>query len=299
MITVDAILNGDKNKLLSFDPFEMPVALQLGGSDPTKLAEATSIGVDFGYQEINLNIGCPSDRVQSGCFGAVLMKDPDLVLNYVSKMKLASSGVPITVKCRIGVDDQEPQRELPKFIERVSSKGVDSFTIHARKAILKGLSPKQNREIPPLDYGLVQIIKEKFPNLKIYLNGGVENLGSVNDLIKSGLDGVMIGRAVYKNPGKILLDADSVIFGDDLKKINHFSRMNDALEKMLPYIEQELSKGTRLSSIIRHLAWSFTGLRGSAKFRKTMSMVSSNDNHGAEILYRALNEVKSVQSSED
>ena len=212
MVTAPALVRGNALHLLDYSPEEHPVALQLGGSDPLELAKATKIGCDVGYDEINLNVGCPSDRVQSGTFGAVLMKTPDLVAECVSAM-IEASKVEVTVKCRIGVDDQAPEAVLPDFLQKISYAGVKRVTIHARKAWLQGLSPKENRDIPPLDYDLVLQMKQQFPDLHISINGGITSLDQAKALIDRGLDGVMIGRSAYHTPADILLSADRKIFG--------------------------------------------------------------------------------------
>ena len=211
MVAAAALIQGKAYHLLDYSEEEHPVALQLGGSDPIQLAEAASIGQSRGYDEINLNVGCPSDRVQSGSFGAVLMKNPKLVASCCEAMKKSTS-VDITVKCRIGVDDQDPEQILPEFLNHISNSGIIRVIIHARKAVLKGLSPKENRDIPPLDHELVFRMKEKFPNLHISLNGGVTSLSAANELLTKGIDGVMIGRSAYQQPTRVLSAVDSQIF---------------------------------------------------------------------------------------
>ncbi len=212
MVTAQALIHGPRDRLLGFSAIEHPLALQLGGSVPADLAEAVRIAAPHGYAEINLNIGCPSDRVQSGCFGAVLMQRPGLVADCVAAM-IAASDVPVTVKCRIGVDDQDPEAALPEFLSSVSDAGVRHFIIHARKAWLKGLSPKENREVPPLDYDLVRRMKARFPHLTICINGGISTLDQARALLASGLDGVMLGRAAYHDPAQVLIGADT-LWGD-------------------------------------------------------------------------------------
>ncbi len=212
MVTSPAVIHGDRDRLLGFDATEHPVALQLGGSDPAELAEATRIACGYGYDEVNLNVGCPSDRVQSGCFGAVLMERPALVADCVAAM-IAAAPVEVTVKCRIEVDDQVPEEVLPAFLETVSAAGVTRFAIHARKARLQGLSPKENRDILPLDYPLVAAMKRAYPHLHISVNGGVQTLDQARDFLQGGLDGAMVGRAAYHEPWDILGRADAVIFG--------------------------------------------------------------------------------------
>ncbi|MFD1911905.1 tRNA dihydrouridine(20/20a) synthase DusA [Halodurantibacterium flavum] len=285
MVTAPAAIHGDRDRLLGFDPAEHPVALQLGGSDPAELAQATRIGAEYGYDEINLNVGCPSDRVQSGCFGAVLMERPALVAECVAAMRDAAT-VEITVKCRIGVDDQDPQDILPRFLETVSAVGVTRFTIHARKAWLKGLSPKENREVPPLDYPLVIAMKRAFPHLHLSINGGITNLDQAEALLAEGLDGVMIGRAAYHDPGAILADADRRIFGAEGGR-DAFA----AVEAMRPYIETHLAAGGRLHSITRHMLGLFAGRPGARGWRRVLSEGAHRPGAGLELLDRALAEL--------
>ncbi|WP_445944175.1 tRNA dihydrouridine(20/20a) synthase DusA, partial [Roseicyclus sp.] len=231
MVTAPAVIHGDRDRLLGFDPAVHPVALQLGGSDPAELAQAVRIAADYGYDEINLNVGCPSDRVQSGCFGAVLMERPKLVAECVAAM-IAASPVEVTVKCRIGVDDQRPEAVLPAFLETVAQAGVTRFTIHARKAWLKGLSPKENRDIPPLDYGLVHAMKRDFAHLHLSINGGITSLAEAQTHLDAGMDGVMIGRAAYQTPAAVLLAADHIIFGAARAP----QTAHEIVMRMLPYI---------------------------------------------------------------
>ena len=241
MVTAPALVRGGALHLLAFNPEEHPVALQLGGSDPAELAEATRLGAEAGYDEINLNVGCPSDRVQSGCFGAVLMERPALVAECVAAMR-AASPVEVTVKCRIGVDDQDPETVLPDFIARMRDVGCTRLTIHARKAWLQGLSPKENRDVPPLDYPLVLRMKERFPDLHLSVNGGITSLDQARAFLDQGMDGVMIGRAAYHDPGAVLAAADPVIFGT--------GEARDPVEVarlMLPYIARHLEDGGKLS----------------------------------------------------
>jgi tRNA-dihydrouridine synthase A len=283
MVTAQAVIHGDRARLLGFDPVEQPVALQLGGSSPVELAQATRIACDFGYHEVNLNVGCPSDRVQSGTFGAVLMQQPDLVADCVAAMIAASQGAEITVKCRIGVDDQEPRETLPAFLETVSAAGVQSFAIHARKAWLQGLSPKQNRDVPPLDYPLVLAMKRDFPALEIVINGGITSLDQAEAFLASGLDGVMIGRAAYHDPAAILGPADRRIFGQD-----HRISAPEAVHLMLPYIETHLARGGRLNQITRHMLGLFTGQAGARAWRRIISERAHLDGAGPEVLLEAL-----------
>lgn len=283
MVTAAAVVHGDQDQLLGFDVVEQPVALQLGGSDPKLLAAATKIAVQRGYPEVNLNVGCPSDRVQSGSFGAVLMEQPNLVARCVASMIEVSGDAEITVKCRIGVDDQTPEKVLPEFLQTVSSAGVRSFTIHARKAWLQGLSPKENRDIPPLDYPLVYQMKRDFPELEICINGGIASLDEAEKHLENGVDGVMIGRAVYHHPADILCSADRRIF-DGLAD----SDITKAVHGMLEYIEIELSKGTRLNQITRHMLGAFSGRPGARNWRRVISEGAHLPGAGPELLLKAL-----------
>jgi tRNA-dihydrouridine synthase A len=285
MVTAPAIVHGDRDRLLGFDAAEHPVALQIGGSDPVELAEATRIAAGYGYDEINLNCGCPSDRVQSGFFGAVLMETPGLVADCVRAMRDATD-LPVTVKCRIGVDDQEPAEVLPDFIAQVSAAGVDRFQIHARKAWLKGLSPKENREIPPLDYDLVHAMKGMFPHLHLSVNGGITSLDQALAFLAGGLDGVMIGRAAYQTPCDVLLDADRVIFGDTRRR-----SAEEVVHLMLPYIDAHLARGGRLHQVTRHMLGMFAGRPGARGWRRHLSEQASVDGAGPEVVEAALRHV--------
>ncbi|MBY4892014.1 tRNA dihydrouridine(20/20a) synthase DusA [Rhodobacteraceae bacterium N5(2021)] len=286
MVTSAAVLNGDRDRLLAFNPAEHPVALQLGGADPAELARAVRVLRDYGYDEVNLNVGCPSDRVQSGCFGAVLMRQPDLVADCVRAMQ-GESDVDVTVKCRIGVDDQDPHEALPRFLEAMVGAGVTRVTIHARKAWLQGLSPKQNRDVPPLDYDLVHAMKRAFPQLHISLNGGIATLDEADAHLKAGLDGVMIGRAAYHTPADVLLQADRRIFGRDRRAR---TAEQVALE-MLPYIEAHLQDGGRLNQITRHILGLFAGRPGARGWKRILSEGAHRDGAGPELVERALQEV--------
>ncbi|NGM46800.1 tRNA dihydrouridine(20/20a) synthase DusA [Rhodobacter sp. SGA-6-6] len=281
MVTAPAVIHGPKARLLDFGAEEHPVALQLGGSDPGELARATGIARDWGYDEINLNCGCPSDRVQSGCFGAVLMERPALVADCVAAMR-GESDVPVTVKCRIGVDEQDPQEVLPRFLETVAAAGVRHFIVHARKAWLQGLSPKENREIPPLDHPLVLRMKREFPELTICLNGGVTSLEQARDLLAQGLDGVMIGRAAYHDPGHVLIGADG-LWGMD-----HAPAREEVVRAMLPYIEAHLAGGGRLHQVTRHMLGLFHGLPGARGWRQVLSAEAGRGGAGVEVVERAL-----------
>ncbi|TMV79294.1 tRNA dihydrouridine(20/20a) synthase DusA [Thioclava sp. BHET1] len=291
MVTAPAIVHGPRERLLGFDATEHPVALQLGGSDPAELAQATRIAAEHGYDEINLNVGCPSDRVQSGCFGAVLMQQPRLVADCVAAMR-AESPVEVTVKCRIGVDDQIPEEVLPAFIETGAATGVTHFAIHARKAWLQGLSAKENREIPPLDYPLVLAMKARFPDLRISINGGIGSLDQARDLLGQGLDGVMIGRAAYHDPAAILLAADREIFGDP-REITR----EEAVEQMRPYILRHLAAGGRLHQITRHMLGLFHGRPGARGWRRVLSERANLKGAGLEVIDAALAALSPVDTS--
>jgi tRNA-dihydrouridine synthase A len=286
MVTAPALLHGERDRLLGFDAAEHPVALQLGGSDPRELAQAAAIGAEYGYDEINLNVGCPSDRVQSGCFGAVLMERPGLVADCVAAM-IAASPVEVTVKCRIGVDDQVPEQVLPDFLDRISEAGVARVTIHARKAWLQGLSPKQNRDVPPLDYALVHRMKAEFPHLHISINGGITTLEEARAQLDAGLDGVMIGRAAYHTPAEILGRADAEIFSDPAPSRS----AENAVLAMLPYIERHLSHGGRLQQVSRHMLGLFAGRPGARSWKRVLSEGAHREGAGPELLERALSEV--------
>ncbi len=285
MVTAPAILHGDRDRLLGFDPAEQPVALQVGGSDPAQLAEAARIAEGFGYAEVNLNCGCPSDRVQSGSFGAVLMESPGLVADCVAAMRDAVT-IPVTVKCRIGVDDQDPAQVLPDFLARVSAEGVDRFAIHARKAWLQGLSPKENRDIPPLDYDLVLQMKGLFPHLHLSINGGIDSLDQAVGFLAQGLDGVMIGRAAYHTPAAILLDADARIFDDPTGR-----SAEEVVHLMVPYISDHIAKGGRLGQVTRHMLGLFQGRPGARGWRRHLSEHAHADGAGAEVMLAALTHV--------
>ncbi len=264
MVTADALIHGDLEYLIGFNPEEQPLALQLGGSDPEKLAKASKIGEDFGYSEVNLNCGCPSDRVQSGAFGACLMARPQHVAECISAMKNAVD-IPVTVKCRIGIDDDEPRERLFEFVETVAESGCHVFIVHARKAWLKGLSPKENRDIPPLDYDLVADLKKQHPELTISLNGGLESLeAGVEQLPR--FDGIMLGRAAYHTPG-LLGSVDRVIFGEDVEDTDEF----EALINYRPYILAQLENGIHLHAMTRHMMGLFNGKRGARKWRRFLS----------------------------
>jgi len=285
MVTAPALVRGGALHLLDHNPEEHPVALQLGGSDPGELAQAARLGAAAGYDEINLNCGCPSDRVQSGTFGAVLMTKPALVADCVAAMRDAVD-VEITVKCRIGVDDQDPEEVLPEFLSQVGAAGCHRFTIHARKAWLQGLSPKENRDIPPLDYGLVHRMKALFPHLHISVNGGVDSLQQARAFLDAGLDGVMIGRAAYHNPADILAEADPVIFGS-----GSAADPVAVARAMLPYISRHLETGGRLHQVTRHMLGLFAGRPGARAWRRMLSEGATRPGAGPELVEQALAQI--------
>ena len=285
MVTAPAVIHGDRDRLLGFHEAEQPVALQLGGSDPAQLAKAARIAEGFGYAEINLNCGCPSDRVQSGSFGAILMENPALVADCVAAM-ISAVSVPVTVKCRIGVDEQDPQQVLPEFIAQVSAAGVDRFSVHARKAWLQGLSPKENRDIPPLDYELVMEMKGLFPHLHVSVNGGIASLDQAEAFLARGIDGVMIGRAAYHTPADILLDADARIFGNPRGRT-----AEEVVHLMLPYIADHLAQGGRLGQITRHMLGMFQGRPGARGWRRHLSENAHADGAGPQVVLEALEHV--------
>ncbi|MFN3273164.1 MAG: tRNA dihydrouridine(20/20a) synthase DusA [Paracoccus sp. (in: a-proteobacteria)] len=282
MVTAPAVIHGDRARLLDFDAAEHPLALQLGGSDPAELREATRIAADWGYDEINLNVGCPSDRVQSGCFGAVLMKTPGLVADCVVAMQ-AVSPVEVTVKCRIGVDDQIPAEVLPGFLATLRDAGVRRLTIHARKAWLKGLSPRENREIPPLDYPLVHAMKQELPDLDLSINGGITGLDQVRAHL-AVMDGVMVGRAAYHQPWQILGAADA-LWGAEPP----FDHPLEAAQAMRPLILDHLAQGGRLHQMTRHMLGLFHGLPGARGWKRVLSEGASKG--GIEVYDAALAQV--------
>jgi tRNA-dihydrouridine synthase A len=284
MVTAAAVIHGPRDRLLGYSDAEHPVALQLGGSDPAELAQAVRLAMPYAYDEINLNVGCPSDRVQSGCFGAVLMERPGLVADCVAAM-LDVASVPVTVKCRIGVDDQNPAQVLPDFIDRVSRAGVTHFIVHARKAWLQGLSPKENREVPPLDYALVVALKAQFPHLTICINGGITSLDQVRGFLAQGLDGVMLGRSAYHDPASVLIGADA-LWGSDFAP--------DAVavaDAMRPYIARHLASGGRLHQITRHMLGLFAGRPGARGWRRVLSEQANKPGAGLDVLDRALAQI--------
>jgi tRNA-dihydrouridine synthase A len=281
MLTTGAVLRGDRARLLGFNAFEHPVALQLGGSDPQALAQSARIGEEFGYDEINLNVGCPSDRVQEGRFGACLMVEPALVADCVAAMKAAVK-IPVTLKCRIGVDEQDPDEALFSFTDAVKAAGIDALIVHARKAWLQGLSPRENREVPPLDYSIVHRLKAAHPNLVIVLNGGIANLEQAQ--VQLGfVDGVMMGRAAYQEPWR-LFGVDPLLYGEPAP----FATPKDAALALIPYIERELAKGVRLHSITRHVLGLFRAVPGARAFRRHLATEAVKPGADASVMAAAL-----------
>jgi tRNA-dihydrouridine synthase A len=281
MITTGAVLHGDRKRLLRFDEAEHPVALQLGGSDPHDLAESARIAQDFGYDEINLNVGCPSDRVQDGRFGACLMAEPQLVGTCVAAMKQAVR-IPVTVKCRIGIDDQDPEAALDAITGAVKAAGVDALIVHARKAWLQGLSPRENRDIPPLDYDRVYRLKTAHPELHISINGGVGSIEAAQGHL-AHVDGVMMGRAAYQEPWR-LLSADAALFGGETT----FKNPKQALEAFFPHVERELAEGVRLHAMTRHVLGLFHSVPGARAFRRHIAIHAVKPEAGIAVLRDAL-----------
>ena len=287
MLTTGAVIHGDRARLLAFSPAERPVALQLGGSEPQALAACARIGEDFGYDEINLNVGCPSDRVQEGRFGACLMTEPALVADSIAAMKAAVS-VPVTVKCRIGIDDQDPEEALDVFTRAVAAAGADAVIVHARKAWLAGLSPRENRDVPPLDYDRVHRLKAAYPDLPIVINGGIASIEQAQAVL-GRLDGVMLGRAAYQDPWR-LLAVDPTFFGEPAPA----ESPRDAAEALIPYIEQELARGTRLHAITRHVIGLFQGVPGARAFRRHLATTAVRPGADALVLRDALALVRNI-----
>jgi tRNA-dihydrouridine synthase A len=285
MVVADAAIHGKRDRLLGYNVSEHPVALQLGGSEPGKLAEAARIGVDFGYDEINLNVGCPSDRVQSGTFGACLMREPDLVASCIAAMK-AVSPVPVTVKCRIGVDDQDPEIALDELAAKVLDAGADAIWVHARKAWLQGLSPKENRDIPPLDYSRVYRLKQKYPNVFIGINGGVGDLNQAVEHLNH-VDGVMLGRAAYHNTS-ILGDADHLVYGDPATEVD----WNFIRDAMMEHAGHHIASGGRLGHVTRHMIGLFQGVEGARRYRQILSSDATRPGAGPEVIAQAFEAVQ-------
>jgi len=293
MVTSGAVVHGDRAKLLGYDPEQHPVALQLGGSDPAELAQAARIAEDYGYDEINLNVGCPSDRVQSGRFGACLMREPDLVAECMAAIKNAVK-VPATVKCRIGVDDQDPEEALFTLVDRSAAAGVEGFVVHARKAWLKGLSPKENRDIPPLDYELVYRLKRERPNLTIAINGGVPGVDAALEHLANGVDGVMLGRAAYHEAG-LLGQVDRRVFGMDVADVDSF----EAVERYKPYLAREVAAGTHLAAMSRHMLGLFHGLPGARAWRRILTVEGVKADAGLDVVDRALDAVRAALAARE
>ncbi len=284
MITAKALIYGNREKLLAFHPAEHPVALQVGGSIPRELGEAARTGAQAGYDEINLNAGCPSERVQSGFFGAALMKEPNLAGECVRAMIEGSANVEVTVKCRIGVDDQDPNDALAAFLDSVRASGVRRVAIHARKALLKGLSPKENRVIPPLDYDVANIMRGYFPELAISINGGIGSLEAVEGFLKQGFAGAMVGRAAYRTPGEILLDADRRIFNSTEMPPGK----TEIARTMLRYAERHVEAGGKLNHVTRHLVGLFNGVPGSRLWKRRLSEGAVGDSSRIKALEEAI-----------
>jgi tRNA-dihydrouridine synthase A len=280
MVTAEAVLRGNRERLLKFDAAEHPVALQIGGSDPKSLAAAARIGAEFGYDEINLNVGCPSDRVQSGKFGACLMAEPALVADCIGAMK-AEGGVPVTVKCRIGIDDQDAEESLNGFIDAVAEGGCRTFILHARKAWLQGLSPKENRNVPPIDYDRVYRIKARRPELEIIVNGGIGSFGEVAGHL-AHVDGAMLGRAAYQEP-YLLAEVDTTLFGSTEPRPSRL----EVLDRFMPYAEAELARGTRLNQMTRHILGLLHGQPRARSFRRLLSEQAHLDGVGMNVLHAA------------
>ena len=280
MLTTGAILHGDRRRLLGFDPAEHPVALQIGGCDPRELAASARIGADLGYDEINLNVGCPSDRVQDGRFGACLMAEPMRVAESVAAMK-AAVGIPVTVKCRTGIDDQDSEESLDRFADAIISAGADALIVHARKAWLKGLSPRENRDVPPLDYDRVYRLKDRFLNVPVIINGGIRTLEECEQHLGK-VDGVMMGRAAYEHPA-MLFEFDRLLFGAPPPLVHP----HDAIEALAPYVERELARGIRLHGITRHILGLFNGIPGARAFRRHLATEAVKPGAGMAVLREA------------
>jgi tRNA-dihydrouridine synthase A len=283
MVTAEAVIRGDRERLIGFDAMEHPVALQLGGSAPARLAEAAKIGAAFGYDEINLNVGCPSDRVQSGRFGACLMREPQLVAECMAAMR-AVTNVPVTVKCRLGVDDQDPEISLRTMIAACAAAGVETFVVHARKAWLDGLSPKENRDVPPLDYELVYRVKRENPHLTVLINGGIDTLDAAERHLEH-VDGVMLGRAAYHAPA-MLADVDARFFGDAPVALD------GAMRSYRAYVARKLEEGVPLHAMTRHILGLFNGKPGARQFRRHLSENATRKDAGLTVFDAALAHLK-------
>ena len=291
MITTGAVLRGDTERHLRFDPVEQPVALQLGGADPADLAEATRIATEFGYDEINLNVGCPSDRVQSGKFGACLMAEPALVADCVRAMRSATDK-PVTVKCRIGIDDQDTEESLDRFADAVVEAGISALYVHARKAWLQGLSPKENRTIPPLDYPRVYRLRQRLADLPMIINGGIETLDQADEHLRH-MDGVMLGRAAYHTP-MLLTEVDHRVFGDEPRTVS----LAEIMQAMAEYAEGQLLEGARLNNIARHMLGLANGRPGARQFRQILSVDACRPGAGPEVFMAALDAVEGARLAE-
>jgi tRNA-dihydrouridine synthase A len=287
MVVADAVIHGDRDRLLGFDPCEHPVALQVGGSDPRKLAQVARIGADYGYDEINLNVGCPSDRVQSGTFGACLMRSPDLVAECVAAMKDAVA-IPVTVKCRLGVDDQDIETALDAVADGIFAAGADALWVHARKAWLEGLSPKENRDIPPLDYGRVHRLKLRLPERFIGINGGIATLDEAVEQLRH-VDGVMMGRAAYHMPA-LLGRVDQLLFDDDRTEPD----LASVIDNMAAHAEAHIARGGRLTHVTRHMVGLFHGLPGARRFRQILSTDANRPGAGPDVLREAFRAVSTA-----
>ncbi len=286
MITAPALVHGPSEKLLKFNPEEHPVALQLGGSKPEELSFATKLGIKFGYDEINLNMGCPSDRVSQGCFGAKLMTLPEVSRDCIKAMQDASDGTEITIKCRIAVDDANPNEMLPELLNLFSSLEIRRVIIHARKAILRGLSPKENRTIPPLDYDLVVKCKNWFPDLTLCINGGINSIEQSQELLDRGLDGVMVGRSAYHTPLEMLKEVDQRIFHSPLE-----NDIGLIMDNLIGYVEHEIEKGVPIRRITRHMLGLFSGINGARTWRRRLSSPKFIDNAGITGLRETLDKL--------
>jgi tRNA-dihydrouridine synthase A len=297
MVTAPAVIHGDRERLLGFDPVEHPVALQLGGSDPVQLAEAARIGAAMGYDEINLNVGCPSDRVQSGRFGACLMREPELVADCMAAIREAVD-VPATVKCRIGVDDQDPEVSLFATVDASAAVGVATFIVHARKAWLQGLSPKENRDVPPLDYALVRRLKRERPHLTVCINGGIASLDEAEAHLDASdgvqLDGVMLGRAAYHEPA-LLGQADRRMFGTTTADVDPF----EAIERYKPYLAARLEEGWSLHAMTRHMLGLMHGRPGARAFRRILTVEAIRSGAGLDVVDRAVEAVREAEARRD
>ncbi len=284
MVTTGAILNGPKDALLRYHPAEHPLALQLGGSVPADLAQCASLGEDAGYDEVNLNVGCPSDRVKQGSFGACLMAEPNLVAECVAAMQ-SRVAVPVTVKCRTGIDDMEDYSSLDQFVSRIAEAGCKTFIIHARNAWLQGLSPKQNREIPPLKYDYVYRLKREHPQLSITINGGIKTLAATRQHLEQ-VDGVMLGREAYHNP-YLLSEVDQMFYGSTRPVLSR----HEIIEAYIPYISEELARGTALHSMTRHIHGLFLGCKNAKSWRRYLSENDNRADAGREVVLKALKNV--------